>query len=192
MGGCGIYSLHPLYDTSTLVFNATLLGTWVNNDGNTWNFEKAIKLDDDELQKLGLNENTYLLTHTDMENGKQAQLHVHIVRLEDALFLDIYPADNYDEQIGNGLLASNLLPVHTFAKIEINKDELIFHAFDPEWVDNLFEHKKIRIAHENVAYFGHTLRVLTASTTELQKFVAKYRNEKEAFAKEPDILKRKI
>lgn len=192
LGSCSIYALHPLYDTSTLVFDPNLLGTWIDDDGNEWSFEKAIKPDDDELKKIGRNANTYLLTHTDMENGKQAQLQVHIVKLEDSFFLDFYPADNYDEQIGNDLLASNLLPVHTFAKVEISKDELTFHVFDPEWVDDLFEHRKIRIAHENVAYFGFTLRVLTASTTELQKFVTKYRNEKEAFAKDLGILKRKI
>ena len=189
VGGCSIYALHPLYDTSTLIFDTSLLGTWIDDDGNEWNFEKASKPDDDEIQKLGLNENTYLLTYT--ENEKPAQLYAHIVKLEDNLFLDLYPGDNYDEQIGNDLLASNLLPIHTFLKIEINKNELTFHPFDAEWVDDLFEYKKIRIAHENVAYFGFTLRVLTASTAELQKFVTKYQNEKEAF-EEPDILKRKI
>ena len=190
VGGCSIYSLHPLYDASTLVFDASLLGTWVDDDGNAWNFEKASKPDDNELQRLGLNENTYLLTYT--ENDKLAQLHAHIVKLENNLFLDLYPADNYDEQIGNDLLAQHLLPVHTFLKIEINKNDIVLQPFDAEWVDDLFEHKKIRIAHENVDFFGLQLRVLTASTTDLQKFVSKYQNEKEAFEKEPDILKRKI
>lgn len=190
LGGCGIYSLHPLYDASTLVFDTNLLGTWVDEEGNEWTFEKAIKPDYDGIDKIGLNEKTYLLTYT--ENGKQAQLHVHIVKLEDNLFLDLYPAKNYDEQIGNDLLAGQLLPIHTFLKIKINKNDIIFHPFGAEWIDDLFEYKKIRIAHENVDFFGFTLRVLTASTTDLQKFVSKYQHEKEAFEKEPDILKRKI
>jgi hypothetical protein len=190
LGGCSIYSLHPLYDASALVFDTNALGTWVDDDENEWNFEKAIKPEDNDIQKLGLNENTYFLTYT--ENKKQAQLYAHIVKLEDNLFLDLYPADNYDEQIGNDLLAWHLLPVHTFMKIEINKNDIVFHPFDAEWVDDLFEHKKIRIAHEDVDYFGFTLRVLTASTADLQKFVSKYQHEKETFEKEPDILKRKI
>ena len=190
LGGCNIHSLHPLYDTSTLVFDINLIGTWVDNDGNDWKFEKAIKPDDNEIQKLGLNENSYLLTYT--ENNRQTQLYAHIVKLENNLFLDLYPADNYDEQIGNDLLAGHLLPIHTFAKIEINKNDIVIHPFDVEWVDNLFEQKKIRIAHEDVEYFGGSLRVLTASTAELQKFASKYQNEKEAFEKVPDILKRKI
>lgn len=190
LGGCSIYSLHPLYNESTLVFDTNLLGTWEDNDGNTWNFEKAIKPEYDDLKKIGLNENTYLLSYT--ENDKMAQLHVHLVKLEDKLFLDLYPADNYDEQIGNDLLAQQLLPIHTFVKVEINKNDITLSPFDAEWVDDLFEHKKIRIAHEDVAYFGYMLRVLTASTPELQKFVTKYGNEKEAFENEPDILKRKI
>jgi hypothetical protein len=190
LGGCSIYSLHPLYNASTLIFDTKLIGIWVDNDGNEWNFEKAIKFDDNEIQKLGLNENSYFLTYT--ENNKQAQLYAHIVKLENNLFLDLYPADNYDEQIGNDLLAGHLLPIHTFAKIEINRNDIIIHPFDVEWVDNLFEQKKIRIAHEDVEYFGLSLRVLTASTAELQKFISKYQNEKEAFEKVPDILKRNI
>ncbi len=189
LGSCSIYSLQPLYTEKELIFDQQLLGTWIDADSNTWHFEKSMEQNSHDFEQFGVNPKTYTLTYT--EGQHSAQLFVHVLQLENQLFVDLYPSDHYDEDIGNELLAAHLLPVHTFAKIDIGANELILQSFNGEWLEDLFEQNKIRISHEKIPYYGFTLRVLTASTSELQKFVTKYQHESDAF-EELSQLTRKI
>lgn len=191
LASCSVFSLQPLYTENELVFDTHLLGTWTDQDDGIWQFEKTLQENKNPIQKFGVNEKTYTLIYKDTKDQKSARLFVHLMKLGNRLFLDLYPTDNYDKEVSSELLAAHLLPVHTFAKLDIHQDQVAIYPLNGEWLEDLFEQNKIRISHENVPYYGFSLRVLTASTEELQKFVVKYQNEQEAF-EEPSMLKRKI
>ncbi len=187
-----IPSLHPIYTEDKLVVVKELPGTWndLQTDGEakteTWQF------------RSGEGKN-YLLVHTDKQ-GISAAFDVHVVKLGSHFFLDFFPTDLPQDEKGNsigGIVKSlekvnemqswHLLPVHTFARLEVSQNELKINMFDPEFLANLLKNKQIRIKHEKTED-GY---VLTASPEELQKFAEKYATEKEAYLDNAIVLKRK-
>ncbi len=160
ISGC-IPSLHPLYTENDLIFDESLLGSWKKND-EQWTFSMEDK-------------KSYHLEIINQEDT--SNLFVHMLSLGGYYFLDFYPADNDHVDIPDYLMM-NLLAVHTFARFSYDKDSIHVNFFDPDWLAGLFEQNRIRIKHEVVE---DNNIVLTAPTEELQKFVAKYADDKDAF-----------
>lgn len=193
MNGC-IPSLQPLYTADKLVLVNGLVGAWQADNSSTeqngnskkpevWTFRKG-------------EDKNYLLIHQD-EDGLVAAFDVHVVKLGNHYFMDFFPgslpedmaavrkAPNFrDPEIMNNFLKNNLIAVHTFAKVEISGKTLKINLFDPEFLKNLLERQQIRIKHEKTES-GY---LLTASSADLQKFVEKYAEEKEAFLDDPIVL----
>lgn len=172
--GC-IPSIHGLYTEDDLDFKEILLGSWVDNDENTWEFSTTTN-------------RNYILKYTegkmmsdDMVNGYFIS---HLVKLGEHYFLDLYPDDNNQLEMPS-LLINTLLPVHIFARVEFYDDEVVVRFFNPDRLKELLEEGSIRIKHEET----DELFVLTASTEELQRFVVKYANDEDAFV-DSLILKR--
>lgn len=170
--GCVVYSFYPLYTEKDLFKNDLLTGNWIDKDSTSWSFEHA---------KIGNKENvktdstSYVLIVKDKDN-KESQFSVHIVKFGGHYFLDFYLEDFYDNQ-NLDLASFHIVPVHTFAKVEINKNQLKINWFDQNWLEKLIKGNKIRIRHE---YNGDYI-LLTASPKDLQKFVSKYVDSEEAF-----------
>jgi hypothetical protein len=191
MNGC-IPSLQPLYTADKLVLLNGLAGEWKEaigtQNGNSkkpevWTFRQG-------------EDKNYLLIHQD-EDGLVAAFDVHVVKLGSHYFMDFYPgsipedmatvrkAPNFrDPESMNNFLKNNLIAVHTFAKVEMSGKTLKINLFDPEFLKNLLERQQIRIKHEKTEN-GY---LLTASSADLQKFVEKYAEEKEAFLDDPIVL----
>ena len=174
LAGC-IPSIHPLYHEEDIVFKPELLGSW--NEGDTkWVFEQR-------------GENGYYLKYYEKENffieaSTYSDFEVTLIKLGDNYYLDFYPGKN-DQLDFSSLLISTLLPVHIFARVEFVEDGVEISFFDRDWLEELLEENRIRIAHEKTPeYF-----VLTASTDELQKFVIKYSDVDDAFI-EASLLER--
>lgn len=164
-----IPSLHPLYTEDTLVFEEALLGTWTDGPNQIWEFVKE-------------GDNHYQLTYT--ENEKPVKYEVHLVQLGDTHFFDFYldekqPTEDY--------AIAPLIPSHSFAKVTWEKDRMDIAFFDYEWLEKLFQQRKIRLEHEVI---DDGTIILTASTEELQKFVQKYAHEEAAFI-DPSRLQRR-
>ena len=181
---CLIPSIHSLYSEEFAIQNDALIGKWVNHedpdhgDYQEWTFEK----DGDK----------YYLTHAD---GNLGFFEIGLVKLGDDMFMDFFPT-NIDrslekerngktESLLNELLRGHLLPVHTFAKVNIRDRSIEIRMFDAEWLSDLMEERKIRIKHERI---DKDMFLITASTSELQKFVRKYADLKEAYIDYDDPL----
>lgn len=189
-------SIHPLYHVEDLILDDRLLGAWGNNDegeeawdnGEVWKFETLPKkkgflgIESSEDPKPG-----YLLTIT--QEKVPAKFEVRLLELNDHLYIDMYPWSEFGYTYGevdgikNDWLQMHLFPVHTFARIRFEKGKLIIEPFNPDFIVNLLEQKRIRISHEETK----DNFVLTAGTDELQKFVLKFGNEKEAYI-EPGVF----
>ena len=188
LGGCiPVASLHPLFTQEDLIFEDKLLGTWVddpNSPETTWEFKRL-----DEPERAG--EIAYKLIFSDEEDRKGSFV-AHLVKLENTLFLDLYPSElpwepkdpNKVEWAYNTLF---LIPAHTFIKIDSIEPQLKMRLTVE---DNMAELLK-----EDPKAVGHALTkdrlVLTASTKELQAFVLKYADDTRAFPNEIVLSRKK-
>lgn len=197
-----IPSLHPLYTKDKIVYLENLVGVWADSNGNS-NDQGKGKIHSDENKIPAIwefrenEENGYLLIHQD-QKGRKAAFDIFLVKLGNEYFMDFYPADfpkgesPYSDKCidhrQNELSAYHNLPVHTFAKVIFTGESINIKMFDPDFLDNLFKHRQIRIKHERIDDGGY---VLTAQPEELQKFVEKYSNHKDAFFNGVTVLNKK-
>ncbi len=171
LGGCiPVMSLHPLFTEEALVFEEKLLGTWVDDANGTWEFKHP-----DESKKV------YELVFCD-DKGKKGLFVVHLVKLENRLFLDVYPSKFPGEQGSNepeweyNMLF--FLPVHTFIKIESIEPQLKMRLTDDDEMEKLLKEDPNAVKYE----LADDKLILTASTKELQAFVLKYADDSRVFS----------
>ena len=183
MCGCvPVISLHPLYTKENVVFDKKLLGTWADDPNEpevTWQFESA-----DEAKK------SYNLVFTG-EDGLKGSFVVHLVKLKDSLFLDIFPSKapwdlddpNESQWPYNSLF---MIPAHTFVKVDSLAPKLKLRLMLETQLEKLLEENPDAIAHVEV----EDRPVLTASTKELQAFILEYADTDKLFTDEI-VLERK-
>eukprot|EP01024_Parvocaulis_polyphysoides_P039387 TRINITY_DN3558_c2_g1_i2.p1 TRINITY_DN3558_c2_g1~~TRINITY_DN3558_c2_g1_i2.p1 ORF type:complete len:282 (-),score=31.52 TRINITY_DN3558_c2_g1_i2:245-1006(-) len=186
--GCTVLSFYPLFTENELVKNDQLLGKWQSINGDTVIWEISFK-DSIWMEKmnspfdLGSKEIPNRFTYTlnlylkGAPEEAKAEFHVHLVKLGDQTFLDFYPV-NWAMQ--NTILAFHLMRVHTFSKVEFHENGMEIKWFDSEWLEGLFANNRVRIRHENN---GANI-LLTAKPEELQKFILKYGNDKNAYSED--------
>jgi len=167
LGGCiPVMSLHPLYTEEDVVFEANLIGTWMDDPDNpktTWEFSRAVA-----------KEKAYKLVYSD-EEGKKGAFVVHLVKLKNRLFLDVFPDQFPSEQQDweNMKWAYNFFffePAHTFIKIDSIEPQLKMRRTICDDMKELLKEDPNVVKHELV----EDKIILTASTKELQAFVLKY------------------
>ena len=104
--GCVPLSLHPLYTEDKLVFEPSISGAWVGEDGEErWVFGKS----GDKSYQMIIYPVTYISGKGTL--GEPAEFKAHLVKLGDFLFLDICPEDY---EIKNDMFELHLIPGHTF------------------------------------------------------------------------------
>ncbi len=184
LGGCiPVMSIDPFYTKSDLSFDEKILGTWENDSnnekGSTWIFERA------------KDSNTaYELTFIN-EDGKKGLFTANLMKLNGKLFFDVYPRGNpwgtedpnKSEFPFNTLL---MMPAHTIIKVDSVQPQLLLVMTEDDKIKELFKEHPDAIAYKVI----DEKVVLTASTRELQTFIAKYADDEKLF---PDkiTLKRK-
>ena len=176
-----IPSVHPLYTAKDLVSNSQLPGHWKETDTpeNKWHFSAKGK-------------GQYELFYD--EGGKRATFELHLIELGKQYYLDFFPdsdelsntrnlVESQKDSTGfstasNFLYQSTMIPMHLFAKVEINQSTLKLHLFDQDWLEKMILERRIKIRHEKMK----DRILLTASTAELQQFVLKYQHTEKAYS----------
>jgi hypothetical protein len=183
LGGCvPVVSLHPLFTDEKLVFKEKLLGTWADDPNSpkvTWQFKRIAEP-----------EKAYKLIFSD-DKGKKGSFVARLVKLENSLFLDVYPAElpwepedpNNVKWLYNSFF---LIPAHTFMKIDSIEPQLKMQLTDDDSMEELLKENPNAIKHTSV----EDRLILTASTKELQGFVLKYADDDRVFIGEI-VLNRK-
>lgn len=173
-----IPSIYPLYTEDTVVFEKMLIGKWTEDNSDTWVFEQG----QNNLFERN-KEKSYRLTYQDEKD--KLIFEAHLVKLDKYYFFDFYLLTDENDTPDMQAIAP-LVPTHGFAKVEFTNNEMKLLFFNYEWLEKLIKQKRIRIKHETLK--GGTV-LLTAPTEELQKFVVKYAEEKDAYI-DPLILTR--
>ena len=162
-----VYSLFPIYTEDTLVFKSELLGKWESKD----DYIVFEQYKDGEVKENS--SKTYRMTVKD-QGKDDVKYIVHLVEIGNELFMDLYPIITYR---GTKFGEDNVLPVHSFMKIDLKPKTMNIVFFDLDKLHKLFESNLIRIRHENVD--GTIL--ITAQPKELQKFLEKYSKDESVY-----------
>jgi len=183
VSGCvPVISLHSLYTEKDIIMDKKLCGTWIddpNSPKTTWEFKNI-----DEPK------NAYKLTFTD-EEGKKGSFVAHLVKLQNRLFLDIFPGElpweledpNKMDWPYNSVF---LIPAHTFLKVDSIEPQLKLRLTLESNMQELLKENPGAVEHTSV---GDRL-VLTGSTKKLQQFILKYADDQRVFTDQV-ILSRK-
>jgi len=113
------------------------------------------------------------------------------VKLHDKLFLDVlpdrFPSGEQDaEQMKLAYNAFFFVPVHTFVRVSAVGDPLQLRLTDAEGFGKLLEAEPKAVKYDTI----DDRPVLTASTRELQAFLAKYADDERLFPNEVTLTRR--
>lgn len=177
ISSCGIFSIHPLYHKADLLQKDTLLGLWQEEDNKKGSIQ-FLGQDNNDLYRAIL-----------IDGSDTSQFDAGLIDLEGQLYMDLFPSEDcelFSDEDCNMLVnfSNNYIPTHTFMKIDIVQNSLKLTPFDSERLIQLFRQNRIRLAHEFPTIEGEAnddFVVITASTDDLQKFVARYSNDEDAF-----------
>jgi hypothetical protein len=182
LGGCiPVMSLNPLFTEKDIAFDEKLIGTWIDDSNDTWQFSDTNKP-----------EKAYELIFTD-EKGQKGSFITHLVKLENKLFLDVFPSQMpWDMEDPNKTQwpydAYFLTPSHTFIKVNETEPQLKLQLTDDDELKKLLEEDPNAIEH---ASNKDQQLILTASTGKLQRFVLKYADDSRVFTKESVLTRKK-
>lgn len=178
--GCIVRSMHPFYKAEDVIFRKGLLNNWTDEQGERWS-----------IRRHKLLPNAYEM-HWLQHGEKDVVFLAYLFDLEGELYFDFMPlTDNLDSNLP--IFDLHLMPTHSVAKVvRLNNEEIQIKWFDEDWLRTLFEHNRIKIAHETIldetpSDEDDKWYVLTASTEELQKFIIKYGHDAEAFNNENSV-----
>jgi hypothetical protein len=185
--GCKLFSLHPLYTPSDLVFIPEITGTW--------------RMEDDETMVMIRAEKDSAYRFTQIDGWDSVHYQLNLTRLGRHIYMDLYPFENCGTFSGTFMTDSqeqgdcsksenilrNFLPVHSFSRVEMRQDRLVITEFDVDRLKSLFEKNRIRLGHEKLE--EEDLILLTASTDDLRKFIVKYADDPKAFVDPVQFVK---
>ena len=196
LGGCvPILSLHPLFTEENVVFEEKLLGTWVEDSTPPELTLEFARLDPTAVESLqeqfGEQVNKfYRLNITDKE-GHKGSLVACLVKLKDRLFLDVFPdkLPSGETDMEEPKLMYNaffFVSAHTFLRVDSIGEELTLRLT----VEDRF--KELLEANPDAVEFTQVddRSILTASTKELQAFVAKYAGDERLFPGELNLVRK--
>lgn len=173
MSSCLVSSLHPFYKEKDKIFEPVMVGSWIDSDSCIWTIEP-------NMTPTGFMEpkepdGSYKITYYEDED-EVSVLTGTLFRLNGVDYVDFVP-DLNEDHFSAELTAYHHIPVHTLARVQYSKNSILLYWYGDEWLNELFEENRIRIAHETVEDHDYDRQVLTASTDELQKFIKKYAND---------------
>ena len=165
--GC-VPSLHSLYTDEDLISDPALVGVWKDVDGkNSWAFTAA-------------DNKAYNLIVTDKE-GKTGNFEAHLLKLKGTMFLDLLPDKLESSQ--NDFYKGHLVLAHSFFRVDQIAPTLRLRDMDEQWMKNFLKDKPTALAHETL----DDGMVLTASTRDLQSFIAAHMNDEGMFDEKTDL-----
>ncbi|MHA7110169.1 hypothetical protein ACRTDU_08595 [Sunxiuqinia elliptica] len=175
LSGCMVFSFYPLYTEEDLFPNDLLVGEWVDADSITWQFDfnyfgKPVLENRDSTAFI------LRMKEKDSQEFSKQEFLVRVIELGGHYFLDFY-MEEYLKENDLTFFDLHLMPVHTFAKLELDGDDAKISWFSSAWLEELIEQNRTHIRYENNG--DHIL--LTAKPQELQEFVVRYVNAPDAF-----------
>jgi hypothetical protein len=193
-------SLQPFYTNKTIQFEKLFLGSWKTEKGGEWNvytFEEynCLTGDEDYLEEI-INGDINKEELEEFEKIKNHFKYTYFVKICEATFLAVaFKIKNqlfldfslFDAKLGteiNSISLDHLIGTHTLVKLDIlNNNQVDLSWFPEKNLQSLISNNKIKINHEIIGKQKGEFSLggspeegilPTASSEELQKFLAKY------------------
>ncbi len=148
---CIVLSTNPVFKTSDLVFENALIGTW-GEEGSPGYFT---------VSKSG--ELSYLLI--DDQEGRLGRFETHLFRLENKMFLDVYPEDP-SEDINESWIM-HMMPMHSIYRVDGIDSLLTLVPIDYDWVKKTVDANPEMLEHTYI----HEHLLIIAPTEKYRQFV---------------------
>ncbi|HNQ36767.1 MAG TPA: hypothetical protein PK489_03205 [Prolixibacteraceae bacterium] len=182
LAGCFVASFYPLYTSADLHPDTLLAGEWFDGDSTLWKFDYITV---QEKDKPSVTDSTgYILTFREKgEEQSKSSMEIRVVRLDGNCFLDFFINEIKDENYPD-FFDLHTMAIHTFAMVTQKGDSLLLTWLGTEWIK---EHAR---AHKlKVAFLERDDDILlTAPTSDLQKFMVKCATIPEAWEKGTSFL----
>ncbi|HAL55783.1 MAG TPA: hypothetical protein DCP63_04720 [Bacteroidetes bacterium] len=172
--GCPARSLQPLFAEKDLVFNPSLLGIWLDEEGKeVYRFQRSgergyeAMLYKDASQK------------NPDDRGDTAFYKVQLGQLGKHWFLDSSPMRGSNDH--------HMIAAHIFSRVTLRGDTLRLASLESDWLRELAETRRLEVPHVRIG--GEV--VLTGSTEELQRFVIRFGDDGKAFPEGEKLFRSK-
>jgi len=186
-------TLHPIFTEKDLAYDPKLIGTWnIEREGNKERVTISNLATENSVELPGnishIKQKGYLISYQHEQGENPERYIAFLARIGKYLYLDYYPAYKKEDQKLDEFAGAHWVKMHTSYRVEIlNDGSFELSQLDGSYVESLIEQKKIRINHEMGVYDNI---VITASTSELQKYLIKYSDEPEAYESKKTIFKK--
>jgi hypothetical protein len=164
MTGCAPnVAIHPLYTTQDLVSDLPLEGTWTASDSQIWQIGKS-------------GDGYDVVTVQTGDSAQVSKYTVHLLRLKEYEFVDV--ASKSDPDVG--------VAGHLFGKVRMEGDVLFVSTLNESWLKHMVETGQ---APQSTPGEGQQI-ILTAATSELQKFILLHAADPDAWDDDDEGLHR--
>ena len=188
LSGC-IPCLHPIYTDKDVTFDSKLIGVWSYPDAKPAPDKKPPSKGKEYWKFSKLGENSYRLLIAESD-GKVGVFETHLVKIDDAMFLDLYPIRPDKPAAKNSdFYMLHLLSVHSFMAVDRIGDVLRYRFMDADWLNKYLDKNPQELQHEKLKGSGPDI-VITASTKEIQSFLAKHVKTENAFMEWKELKRR--
>ncbi len=177
---CVTTTLHPIYERNQLIQLSEFEGEWISTR-SVWTIKKDMG-------------NSYKLSYKECDDPINeprqyssctiADFKVHLIKLGDDYYADFRPTEYLNSE--NQFLQYHIRSLHSFARINANKERLQFEFMDNQWLFDYLSTNKESIAHVK----SEQDVILTASTQELQKFIISHKDNEEAYLETIELHRR--
>jgi hypothetical protein len=172
-------SLNPLLLPADTTFDARLLGAWKSGD-TAWTFGKVT--DTDALKLFG-ERPFYEVAIT--EKNETVKLWAWMGRLGGGVFINFFP-DDPPVEIKSGFYKRHMVAAHTFGRIWIEADHVRLRTLDSDWVEKAVKAGGFSLGQRR---WPDDAVLLTASTTQLQRFARQHADDAKAFGDRIDLTR---
>ena len=161
--GC-VPTLNSLFTSKDVAYDSKLEGAWQNAEA-TWTLK--------QFDAMG---GRYRL-RTEMKDQPSAEWYATLGNIGTNRFLELLP-QRPTEIHQKSFYGGHFIQLRSFWKVGLDGDNLTLTSMSTQWLEVMLKQNKVSIKHEKPE--GGML-FLTASTQELQDFVAKYADDPGAF-----------
>jgi len=167
-GGC-VPTLNSLFTSKNVSYDPALEGKWQNAEA-TW----TIRPFDTKGGRYGL--------RTEMKDQPPAEWYATLGNIGTNRFLELLP-QRPNEIHPQSFYGGHFIQLRSFWKVSLEGDNLTLTSMSTQWLEAMLKQNKVNTKYEEPE---DGMLFLTASTQELQDFVAKYADDPGAFPSKGD------
>jgi len=165
-GGCTL-TLHSLFTSKDVAYDSAMEGIWQNAEA-TW----TIKPFDKQNGRYSL--------QATLKNQPPADFYATLGTIGTNRFLEL-TATRPNAIHPKTFFGGHFVRLHSFWKVALSGDSLTLTSMSTQWLEQMLKQNKINLKYEKPDNAEDGVLFLTASTPELQSFVAKYADDPGAF-----------